>query len=254
MTQHSQQFTALRQKLSELERRGSGKAAGAVLPFGVDTIDRHLPGGGLRLGGLHEVADAGPAQEYATAAGLMVAGILARLDGPVLWVAERADLFAPALAQAGLLPDRVLHVDAPRAVPLAMEEGLRHGGFAGIVGELGRLDAVAARRLQLAAESAGVTAFVIRRSRPAQDPALAARIAAVTRWRITRLPSGPPVPEAPWVQGLAPALWRLDLIRCRGAEPASWTVEACDATGRLRLAAAMADRPVAAATGQRRAG
>jgi protein ImuA len=139
-------------------------------------------------------------------------------------------------------------------VLLAMEEGLRHRGFAGIVGEVRRLDGVAARRLQLAAESAGVTAFALRRSRNTQDPALATPIAAVTRWRIARLPSGPPVPQAPWVRGMAPALWRLDLIRCRGAEPASWTVEACDATGRLRLAADVADRPVAAATRYRRAG
>ena len=255
MIQQIQNITALRQKLSELERRGATKAQEAVLPFGIDAIDHHLPGGGLRLGGLHELADTGPALEHATAAGLMVAGILARLDGPVLWASERADLFAPALAHVGLHPDRVLRVDAPRAVLLAMEEGLRHGGFAGIVGEVRRLDATASRRLQLAAESAGVTAFALRRSRRgggANDPQMALPIAAVTRWRIARLPSGPPLPHAPWVRGLAPARWQLDLIRCRGADPASWTVEACDATGRLRLATDVADRPLAAATMQSR--
>jgi protein ImuA len=254
MIKHIQDITELRQTLSQLERRGSPKVDGAVLPFGLAAIDRHLPGGGLRLGGLHEIADVSRGLEYAAAAGLMVAGILARLEGPVLWAAERADLFAPALAHVGLAPDRVLYVDAQRSVLLAMEEGLRHRGFAGIVGEVRRLDGVAARRLQLAAESAGVTAFALRRSRSTQDPALAIPIAAITRWRIARLPSGPPVPQAPWVRGMAPALWRLDLIRCRGAEPASWTVEACDATGRLRLAADVADRPVAAATRDRRAG
>jgi protein ImuA len=267
MIQQIQTLKDLRQKLSELERpepqsRGGTKTDSTVLPFGIDAIDRHMPGGGLRLGGLHELADTGAALEHATAAGLMVAGILARLDGPVLWAAERTDLFPPALAHVGLDPDRVLFVDAPRAVLLAMEEGLRHGGFAGVVGEVRRLDATASRRLQLAAESAGVTVFALRRSRRANDPQLAVPIAAVTRWRIARLPSGPPIPHAPWVRGLAPALWRLDLIRCRGAAPASWTVEACDATGRLRLAADVADRPLAAAPiqsgqqsgGQRRAG
>ena len=259
MTQQNQQLDALRRTIAVLERQGSPKADGAVLPFGVDAIDRHLPGGGLRLGGLHEVADVGPGLEHATAAGLMVAGILARRDGPVLWVSERNDLFAPALAQVGLSPDRVVHVAARQAVLLVMEEGLRHGSFAGIVGEARRLDATAARRLQLAAESTGVMAFALRRSRRAKDPAVTAPIAAVTRWRIARLPSGPPVPQAPWVPGLAPALWRIDLIRCRGADPASWTVEACDATGHLRLAPALADRSVAAATksdrsAERRAG
>jgi protein ImuA len=252
MIQQLQHIAALRQTLSQLERRGRTKAACAVLPFGLDAIDRHLPEGGLRLGGLHEMADAGPGQEHATAAGLMIAGILARLEGPVLWAAERRDIFAPALAQAGLAPDRVLHVEAPRAVLLAMEEGLSHGGFAGIVGELRKLDAVSARRLQLAAETAGVAAFALSRRRNREsDPA---PIPALTRWRIARLPSGPPVPEAPWLRGLAPALWRLDLIRCRGAEPASWTVEACDATGRLRLAADVADRPLAQTAGRLRAG
>jgi hypothetical protein len=172
--QQNQTIIALRRTLSalerpRLERRGTTKALGATLPFGIDAIDRHLPEGGLRLGGLHELADSGPALEYTTAAGLMVAGILARLEGPVLWAAERADLFPPALAHVGLALDRVLFVEAPRAVLLAMEEGLRHGGFAGIVGEVRRLDATASRRLQLAAENAGVTAFALRRSRNARD-------------------------------------------------------------------------------------
>ena len=66
----------------------------------------------------------GPGLEHATAAGLMVAGILARRDGPVLWVSERNDLFAPALAQVGLSPDRVVHVAAPPG------GSARHGGRA----------------------------------------------------------------------------------------------------------------------------
>lgn len=42
--------------------------------------------------------------------------------------------------------------------------------------------------------------------------------------------------------------WCLELLRCRGAEPALWTLEACDKTSRLRLAADLADRPAAAGT------
>ncbi|WP_284947393.1 ImuA family protein [Acidisoma cladoniae] len=232
-----------------MERKSDAKAAIAVLPFEIDAIDRHLPGGGLRLGGLHDVADAGPGLEHGTAAVLMVAGILARLPGPVLWVTEQRDLFAPALAHVGLDPNRVLHVeagrDAARSVLVAMEEGLRHPGFAGIVGEVRRLDSTASRRLQLAAETSGVTVFTLRRSRTPDDPALMTPIAALTRWRIARQSAGPPLPHAPQVRGLAPAVWRIDLIRCRGAEPATWSVEACDATGHLRLAADVAHRSVA---------
>src|SRR5262249_23734671 len=54
--------------------------------------------------------------------------------------------------------------------------------------------------------------------------------AAVTRWRVSALPSAPlPVP------GVGRARWRLELIRCRGGESAEFEVEACDAQGRLAL-------------------
>lgn len=246
----------LRAAVARIERRGAeaGPAEGA-LPFGHPGLDAHLPGGGLLLGALHEVAGAGPDVEHGAAAALFAAGALARLHGKVLWALERRDLFAPALAGAGLHPGRVLYVEAgrPAAVLLAMEEGLRHGGaLRGVVGELsGRLSLTASRRLQLAAEASGGVAFVLRRSRRHDDPALAEPSAAMTRWRVGALPSPPPLPHAPDVPGLGRARWRLDLVRCRGGEPRSWTVEACDAQGRLGVAADLADRQVA--PGQRRA-
>ncbi|GAB0118943.1 ImuA family protein [Acidisoma sp. 7E03] len=229
-------------------------ASHAVLPFGVDMMDRHLPGGGLRLGGLHDLADAGTGATHGSAAGLMAAGILARLSGPVLWVGERDDLFPAGLAGAGLHPDRVLHVQAPQAVALVLEEGLRHGGFAGVVGEVADLPPTPARRLQHAAEAAGLPAFLLRRPRKAGAAARDLPIPALTRWRLRRLPSGPVVPEAPEVPGLAPALWQVDLLRCRGAAPASWILEACDETGHLRLPALLGHRTVvpAAAGGRAR--
>jgi protein ImuA len=216
-----------------------------VIPFGVAAIDRHL-GSGLPGNSLHEAAG--------DAATLFIAGVLARLRGPVLWVLEQPDLFAPGLAGVGLAPDRVIYAEAgrPDAVLLAMEEGLRHPGLAGVVGEVsGRLTLTASRRLQLAAETSGVPGFVLRRGFRPQF--LAEPNAAVTRWRLTALPSLPPFPDAPDVPGLGRARWRLELARYRGGESASWIVEACDAKGRLRLAADVADRP-AAQSGQRIAG
>ncbi|MGB3386510.1 MAG: damage-inducible protein, partial [Pseudaminobacter sp.] len=38
---------------------GGGGRAREVLPFGLPEIDRRLPGGGLALGALHEVAGGG---------------------------------------------------------------------------------------------------------------------------------------------------------------------------------------------------
>ena len=74
---------------------------------------------------------------------------------------------APALAQAGLSPERVIHVEAgeERDALFAAEEGLRHGGLAGVAVELSRLSLTVSRRLQLAAETSGALCLVVRRWR-----------------------------------------------------------------------------------------
>jgi protein ImuA len=47
----------LRERIRRLE--GAAGRRRLVLPFGLKAIDRHLPGGGLALGALHEVAGGG---------------------------------------------------------------------------------------------------------------------------------------------------------------------------------------------------
>jgi protein ImuA len=236
----------LRAQIARIEH-GDGNRGGAAqihraIPFGIPSLDRSFPSGGLLLGALHEVTGAGPDTEHGAAAAQFLAGVLARMEGPVLWVMERADLFAPGLACTGLPPSRLVFAEAGKDVLAAMEEGLAHSGLAAVVGEFsGRLSLIASRRLQLAAEHSGVMAALLRRSRVFNDLALAAPSAAVTSWRIAALPSHPPLPHAPSVPGLGRALWRLELTRCRGGELGSWNVEACDATGRLALAAGVAD-------------
>jgi protein ImuA len=235
-----------RARIARMEQGDSADRVPRVLPFGVAPVDGALPAGGLALGCLHEAAGAGPDTEHAAAATLFIAGVLARLHGPVLWVLQQADLFAPGLVGAGLQPERVIFVEAGKDVLPVMEEGLRHPGLAAVVAEVaGRFTLVASRRLQLAAEQSGVLALVLRRSRHFDDPALAAPTAAVTRWRIAALPSAPPIPHAPDVPGLGRARWQLDLLRCRGGRTGSWITEACDATGHLGLVAPLADRPAA---------
>ena len=164
------------------------------------------------------------------------------MDRPVLWCAMRTDLFAPGLACAGLHPDRVIHAEAPdeKTVLLVMEEALRHPGLSAVVGELGELPMTASRRLVLAAEKSGVMALALRRrreARPEDDRLTAAR----TRWRITPLPS-----TALAVPGLGRARWQVELTRCRGGQPRTWMMEACDAQGRLAIPAELAHRPAAA--------
>lgn len=215
-----------------LRRRGA-------LPFDVPAIDKHLPGG-LTLGTLHEFGEDGLAAEHAGLATLFVAGVLARLRGPVIWCLRRRDLFQPGLASVGLHPDRVIYVETYKDAEVlpAMEEGLRHGGLAGVVGEVARIGLTPSRRLQRAAGASGVTGLVIRRWRnDAERASSVDPIAATTRWRIGSAPSS--TPPAP---GLCRARWLVELVRCKGAEPRSWLLEACDEAGRLTVPSDMADR------------
>lgn len=243
---------ALRDRIRRIET-GEDRTVRA-LPFGVAEIDDRLPGGGLALGAVHEVAGSESAEDIDTpAAVLFVAGILARMTGPVLWCLRTADLFAPALSQVGLKANRVIYAQAPdeKLLPLLVEEGLRHGRLAAVVGELATLPMVTSRRLQIAAERSGVTAIVLRRRHGSAGRTTGRTTAgdhqptaAVTRWRVCALPSSPLPASGP---ALGPALgigrprWRVELVRCRGGVGGVWEMEGCDAEGRLGLPAQLAD-------------
>lgn len=236
---HSPSLADLRRRIVDLGR--AARASRPPLPFGLEAIDGHLPWRGLPLGRLHEIVEGGGGEEEAAAATLFAAGLLARLPGTVLWCLRGRDLFAPALAGVGLHPDRVIYVETWKDAEVlpAMEEGLRHGGLGGVVGEVARLGLTASRRLLLAAEGSGVPALVLRRARSdAEREAGREPSVAFTRWRI-----GPSTSDPLPCPGLGRPRWHVELLRCRGAEPRSWIVEACDAEGRLALPAVLPDRP-----------
>jgi protein ImuA len=158
------------------------------------------------------------------------------------------DLFAPGLAQAGLQPDQVIFVEAQsdKALLACCEEGLRHGGLGAVVAELSRLPMIASRRLQLAAESSGTLALVLRRWAGGQ--AMAEPNAAHTRWRIAALPSARlPTP------GIGRARWQMELLRSRNGATGVFEVEACDAQGCLAVPAELAHRPAVPGYGRDRA-
>lgn len=228
----------LRERIARLD--GAAARVRKVLPFGVTEIDRRLPGGGLALGSLHEVAGGGNGAVDGAAAALFAAGIAARTRGKVLWVVTRRDLFAPALAQAGLHPDRLIHVEAgdEKALLACFEEGLRHGGPGAVIAETARFSMTDSRRLQLAAESSGTIGLAVRRWRRQTEAGdFGQPTASVTRWRVSVIPSEPLA-----VPGMSRARWLLELIRCRAGESADFEVEACDDQGRIALPSAMADR------------
>ncbi|UEM18631.1 hypothetical protein JL100_016055 [Skermanella mucosa] len=217
----------LRGRIRRME--GIGGADGErLLPLGVPEIDRMLPDGGLPLGCLHEiVGGGGPPGAAASGFG---AALLARIAGhqgrggdsggcgQVVWITRGDDLHAPGLTPYGLMPDRLITVRARRDGDIlwAIEESLRCRSLRAVLGEVGDIDMVASRRLQLAAESGGVTAFLLRGA----GPRLAAT-ASVTRWSLRPEPSVPHAGEP----GLGAPRWRVGLIRCRGGRPGEWLVE-----------------------------
>src|SRR5215469_293048 len=269
----------LRERVRRIERPAA--AMHGVLPLGVAMIDRALPGGGLARGALHEILGAGGDEEDSALAAAFTSRILGRLISPtspsrpslipspasgggvgwrqvvrgevgvILWCLARPDLYGPGLAAHGLDPGSVVLVRTPRDAEIlwAMEEGLRGPGILAVVGEVGTLPAVASRRLQLAAEHSGITAFLLRRWRNGGQAARERALpnAAVTRWRIAALPSQPPRGEP----GVGSPRWRIELLRCRGGEPACWELEVPDATDPISLAAALADRPASSVTAQK---
>jgi protein ImuA len=236
---------ALRQRIRALERPAA--RTDGVHPFGIAALDGHLPEGGLAAGALHEIAGGGPDAIQAAAATLFIAGILARLAAaPIVWCAAARDLFPPGLVCAGLDPARILHTATPdeKTTLLVMEEALRHPGLAAVVGELTRLPMVASRRLALAAEKSGTLALALRRRREGK-PAEESLSAAATRWCVTPHPSASVPGERQPILGRA--LWHVALTRCRGGEPATWILEACDAQGYLAVPAPLEHRQGAAA-------
>jgi protein ImuA len=223
----------LRERIASLQ--GSSARKVGCLPFGVPEIDAVLPGGGLAYGAVHEFAGGGGGTVDGAAAALFAAGIAARTKGKIVWCLTRPDLFFPAIAQAGLDPNRVIFVESDREedVLASIEEALAYGGLGAVVAELVRLPMKASRRLQLAAEKKGTMGLVVRRwRRQTEANDFGQPTASTTRWRVSAVVSeGLPVP------GVGRPRWLLELMRVKAGECAEFCVGACDDKGRIHLSA-----------------
>jgi protein ImuA len=234
----------LRARIARIERQTpeSGGSPGA-LSLGAPELDGALPWGGLPRAALHEVS----AGDLAAAAGFCAA-LSARLAGgrgTVLWCRKRRDpwgraLYGPGLASFGLAPERLIVARGRTETDVlwAMEEGLRSGAPAVVLGEVGGLPPRASRRLQLAAEAGAVTGLLLNGAGGTVAPG-----PAVTRWRVsTAALTGSGVGEG--------SRWWVELLRCRGGvqrgAPVAWFVEWRDGTdgttGRFAVVAALGDR------------
>jgi protein ImuA len=149
--------------------RGSDVGAPRTVSTGFRHLDARLPGGGWPLSTLIEllVPAAGVGEIRLLLPALRT--LATATPGEPRWIAWLAPPhlpYAPALADAGLDPARML-VIRPRAGQdrlWAMEQALRSGVCAAVLGWIGAAGDQALRRLKLAAEEGETPGFLLRPS------------------------------------------------------------------------------------------
>jgi protein ImuA len=241
--------------VEELRRLMPGKEdLRTALPFGLPTLDSHLPQGGLTCGSLHEIV---PETGSTAAAFGFMAALLARIASPAKIPASRSPLIfvAPAyearehgrlyghgLFAFGLDPARLILVGtAHRKDTLwALEEALHSGAPAAVAGFIDQLDLKLSQRLQLAAVASGLPLFLLR---PAQNLESSA---AATRWRV-----GTAEAARDRFGLFARPRWHLHLERCRNGRPGEWMVEYDHVAHRFSLAASLADPAFSRGAGEK---
>jgi protein ImuA len=195
----AEHMARLRRDVERIESRsGAAEAPGAPRLSLTRELDSLL-GGGLLGDGLHEIAPATPG-DGAAAMGFAL-GLAARfmaLRGAGLILAEdfawreAGAAYGPGLVAHGLDLARLVFVRAPDAPALfqAMEEALRSGASAVVVGEVWRLkryDLAVSRRLTLAARAGATPALLVQASAYGQAERMSS--AAETRFEIAASPS-----------------------------------------------------------------
>lgn len=217
-------------RLGGSRRQGGDGSRSRPLSMGVKALDEALPWGGLPRAGLHEII----AADSGVAAGGFCAALLARLieaggsgsgethppnegasaQSMALWCRRRRGLYGPGLALFGLDPARLIIVHARTDTDLfwTLEEALRSGALVGVLGEIGVVHPTALRRLQLAAESHGTMALLLRLQGTGERSA-----PAMTRWRVGAAPGGPAVADSTAFTVLRDVRcrWQVELLRCK---------------------------------------
>lgn len=203
----------LRDRLARLDRTAQDRDSLPLAP----EINQHLPWGGLPLAGLHELLSDAPGHATAFAALLLARAQALLPRRATLWIAAEPDAYLPGLAGLGLDATRLFLLRAPRQRDAlwAAEEALRSPAIAAVL-LLGTrtLDMTAARRLQLAAETGGGIALLLREEASTPGPTT-----ALTRWRIT------PRAAAATPHHLGPPTWEVALLRARGGRPGAWLLQ-----------------------------
>lgn len=149
------------------------------------------------------------------------------------WLNERGRLFGQGAAWLGIDPARLMLVAVDREIQSlwAMEEALKSGAAAGVLGVAEAPPFVATRRLDFAAAE-GRSAAMLLRDRPAGDLS-----AARLRWRVAAAPSAPNPFD---IRAPGAARMQAELVRRRSGPLGTWMLEQDDEAGGFRLAAGLA--------------
>lgn len=186
-------LSQLREKIGTLE--------GAFQRFtqtisGCDFIDDALPGRGLPLGCVHELKG-----NFASAIafGALLSARIPR-KGAVLYIAPDRSFYPLGLLPYGVDLQHWVHVRAkrPRDLAWTVLEALRCPQVSTVLAVMQTADLTFSRRLQLAAESSGATAFFLGNA-----------ASAITRWRVSSISNFG---------------WSVELLYCRGGRPGNWQV------------------------------
>ena len=216
----------LQLQIKHLERPElASSKAGDVLTLGVTAIDQYLPWGGLAAASLHSISGVEsltPALGFAAT----LLGRAARLGKKktALWCRRGRDLYAPGLRAFGLRHDNLIIVNSTKSSDLlwAMEEGLRSGVLAVVLGELDTANPKELRRLQLAAEVGGTVALLLDNKLVKAKEQISSMGTSRTHWRVSAAAPTPLSVDGPC---FAPRRWLLELLRCRGGSTKNWLVE-----------------------------
>jgi cell division inhibitor SulA/protein ImuA len=147
---------ATRKQLAQLCRSAEDGGKHGALVSGFDELDRRLPRGGWPLGALIELLSV---TEGIGELSLFLPALchLARSGRYIAWIAPPYIPYAPALAQWGLLLERLLiiHTHSLAESLWATEQALRCPAVGAVLGWADYLVDKSLRRLQLAAEAGG---------------------------------------------------------------------------------------------------
>ena len=239
-----------------------GPESGLRWRLGAPEIDALLGPGGLEIDGVHEVKPATQPQGASWAAAWAAALIFtlalgirrcgldsAKARRPILFcrpaalAGELGELYGPGLRTLGIAPSRLIIVETGNAADTlwAMEEGLRSGSLALVLGILDQVALTPARRLALAAAAHRSPCLLL------TNPRVEGTAATATRWRVGPLSSAPHPfdPRAPGASRFTVALERCRTLPASAAT-ASFGLEWCDEALCFRLAPGVADRADAA--------